>query len=619
MKGGLTSGVVYPATVLALAKEYKFHSVGGTSAGAIAAAVTAAAEAGRAAGGFEKLEQVAKEIAEPGFLLKIFRATGAARAVMNLFVSLLARRPKKPGKLRKLWFFGPALHVRLMYHIPCAFLLGAIVGIVSFAAAAYLTARIGHCLAEWARGTVVRAPFEVSPAMWGCLALCAAAGLIVGSIVGPVLRILYVVFRHLPRDNFFGICTGYIPGDSSVLTNWLHKKINELCGRTESDDAVTFAELETAGVKFKAISTNLAQNRPYIFPREPEGFRLVFDERQLERLFPPTVIKVLKRPTGESRGPKLPEGYFYLPERGDLPVVVATRMSLSFPVLISAIPMHEVKRSAYKRARDEAAAAGKDVSQIQLSEEDLHAHWFSDGGICSNFPIGLFDVWLPKHPTFGINLNYLKSGEKRDSRVPSDKVPAPEDTTESTMDDVHLPQVGDRIRPQWNAIDKLPTFLSAILDSARNYRDTLQSMLPSYSERIVQVWLDPEEGGMNLTMDEDKIASLIGKGGQAGDKLAGMDFQGHRCMRLRVLMKVLCCELEDLHKSYPTVADYKAVAQSPGTWCANRDPELWPDIEPYVTALNALTAAWTAGASCSHVFDKMPPTFEGDLHVHPKV
>ena len=46
MKGGITSGIVYPNAVLALAREFRFKSVGGTSAGAIAAAVTAAAACG---------------------------------------------------------------------------------------------------------------------------------------------------------------------------------------------------------------------------------------------------------------------------------------------------------------------------------------------------------------------------------------------------------------------------------------------------------------------------------------------------------------------------------------------------------------------------------------------
>ena len=47
MKGGITSGVIYPMTAVELAKEYRFKNIGGTSAGAIAAAVTAAAELGR--------------------------------------------------------------------------------------------------------------------------------------------------------------------------------------------------------------------------------------------------------------------------------------------------------------------------------------------------------------------------------------------------------------------------------------------------------------------------------------------------------------------------------------------------------------------------------------------
>ncbi len=46
MKGGITSGIVYPPAVLELSKHYTFQSIGGTSAGAIAAAGTAAAASG---------------------------------------------------------------------------------------------------------------------------------------------------------------------------------------------------------------------------------------------------------------------------------------------------------------------------------------------------------------------------------------------------------------------------------------------------------------------------------------------------------------------------------------------------------------------------------------------
>src|SRR4029453_18085958 len=61
MEGGTTSGVVYPLAVCELATNFRFRNVGGASAGAIAAALTAAAELGRssqvlAAGGMSRHE-----------------------------------------------------------------------------------------------------------------------------------------------------------------------------------------------------------------------------------------------------------------------------------------------------------------------------------------------------------------------------------------------------------------------------------------------------------------------------------------------------------------------------------------------------------------------------------
>jgi hypothetical protein len=57
MKGGITSGVVYPHAVCELARVYRLRNIGGTSAGAIAAAAAGAAELGRTSvnGGFKLL------------------------------------------------------------------------------------------------------------------------------------------------------------------------------------------------------------------------------------------------------------------------------------------------------------------------------------------------------------------------------------------------------------------------------------------------------------------------------------------------------------------------------------------------------------------------------------
>lgn len=66
MKGGITSGVVYPKSISTLAKRFTFKNVGGTSAGAIAAAATAAAEyrrvRTRSDDGFSMLETLGDEL-----------------------------------------------------------------------------------------------------------------------------------------------------------------------------------------------------------------------------------------------------------------------------------------------------------------------------------------------------------------------------------------------------------------------------------------------------------------------------------------------------------------------------------------------------------------------------
>src|SRR4051794_13220427 len=88
MKGGITSGVVYPLAAVELAKTFRFKNIGGTSAGAIAAAATAAAERGRdsADGGFKLLETL------PAFLGG--KSPGAANS--NLFYFFQPQPGTKP-------------------------------------------------------------------------------------------------------------------------------------------------------------------------------------------------------------------------------------------------------------------------------------------------------------------------------------------------------------------------------------------------------------------------------------------------------------------------------------------------------------------------------------------
>ena len=128
MKGGITSGVVYPAAGVELAKRFTLKSIGGTSAGAIAAAFFAAAEYRRSvlgsSAGFEELATYpakfgAETPAGTSFLLSLFQPAKDARRSFRLLLAFLGSdRWKKAFRV-----FGTAI---LQY--PLAFILGSLPG-----------------------------------------------------------------------------------------------------------------------------------------------------------------------------------------------------------------------------------------------------------------------------------------------------------------------------------------------------------------------------------------------------------------------------------------------------------------------------------------------------------
>ena len=93
MKGGITSGVIYPKLVSELSARYRFKHIGGTSAGAIAAGACAAAEYGRGHGkldAFAALEtlptMLGKETPPSGRskLFTLFQPNEALRIIFDL-------------------------------------------------------------------------------------------------------------------------------------------------------------------------------------------------------------------------------------------------------------------------------------------------------------------------------------------------------------------------------------------------------------------------------------------------------------------------------------------------------------------------------------------------------
>src|SRR4029078_5427539 len=97
MKGGLTSGVVYPMAVVDLSEEFRFKNVGGTSAGAIAAALTAAAEFRRVStgsrDGFDQIKALPEFLGcktnGQSNLLNLFPPTKSTRRLFPLLPAFL--------------------------------------------------------------------------------------------------------------------------------------------------------------------------------------------------------------------------------------------------------------------------------------------------------------------------------------------------------------------------------------------------------------------------------------------------------------------------------------------------------------------------------------------------
>ncbi|MDT3446911.1 MULTISPECIES: patatin-like phospholipase family protein [unclassified Pseudofrankia] len=540
MKGGITSGIVYPQAVAQLHARYDFHSIGGASAGAIGAALTAAAQYGEyqqrrdpgRPGGFGALTAASEQIGVPGVLEGLFQPSRRTTWVFRLLFGLQGAGTSWPGRVRvTVAWMARYFWSQVLVAAGIAFggLLGVLYG-------------FGGSLGDqrW-YGWPLLAPGVIVTALLG--------------LVGAILaRVLWTV-RGLPAT-FYGACTGMpAEGGREALTQWLHRQIQACAGRADGDTPLTFADLSrprraNEKIILEMMTTDLSAARPLNLPFVGEAF--LYSPAEFARLFPADVLGHLERvsaPVAVVPAPGAPTDLRTFPSR-DLPVVVATRMSLSFPVLICAVPLWV----------QGTAGAGP------------IRHWFSDGGIASNFPMHFFDAWLPSRPTFGLDLVPSPRGEKgsrervrQPRRGPStaagptaaassesreSKRPRGSSGSSAAASSAAAPPVtlapaavvanaGPRVRSVAQ-IRSLVGFLLQILDTSLNWRDTLQAEMPGFRDRIRSVQLPDGTGGIHITMSPEQIAHLAASGGAAGeDLLSTFDWEEHLFARFTLLMRQL--------------------------------------------------------------------------------
>ncbi len=500
MKGGITSGIVYPRAVARLAKEYDFVNVGGSSAGAIAAAATAAAAYARKNGrdAFAVLEKLPAYLGEKGRLFGLFRPNPSVRAPFEVFSTFLGKAPVPFKLARSLAVSG--------WHFPFAVALGLAPGVL-FAVGAFSTP---------------------APA-WGVTAAVALG--LVGAPLFAVAAFVIALVLRLPK-NGYGMCSGRLDGET-VLSDWLGELIDRLAG--VEGRPLIFADLWTAGesyatlderreaargrpvgkrkVNFEALTTSLVHGRPYRLPETERTF--YFRPEDLRRVLPDAAVTWMEQHPGSSDD-EVPPGFLALPAPQDLPVVFAARLSLSFPLLISAVRLWGIDR---RNARNRG---GRGVRQ-------LDACWMSDGGIASNFPIHFFDAWVPGRPTFGLDLAPFHADDDRD----------PDEAK-----NVFLPTNNRAgFLESWQRFDGLFGFLGALVNAAQAFLDNMQARAPGFRNRIARIHLAKEEGGMNLAMPSDVLARLGKRGEVAGEKIverfvgeSPSGWENHRWVRLRLLL-----------------------------------------------------------------------------------
>jgi deferrochelatase/peroxidase EfeB/predicted acylesterase/phospholipase RssA len=545
MEGGVTSGIIYASAVTELAKTYRFSSIGGSSIGAFAAALTAAAEYSRRRGsnvGFELMEKLPTKLADEDDqnqtrLLRMFKPQDGTRRLFKIFLASLDRKSTFSRLV-----CGLTEAVRLYWRAVLLALVATAVLVLS-----------GPLVLTWL-GWSTPPPYGFGLRVVGLGSWVLA--LLIALAFAVALTLLLGIawdFRCELVPNGFGLCRGWSEEermDSPDLTGFLHGSIQLAAGRNPIDDQpLTFADLRGApgratdvlgqpnigdappSIDLQVYSTNLAHGRPYRFPLDPadDMGRLFFRVDDLKSYFPQPILNHLVayaipyRPQTFS-DPKLSaetEQYLELPT-DQLPIVVAARLAMSFPLLISAVPLWAIDYEAPINMRGFARC------------------WMSDGGLCSNFPIHLFDSFVPKWPTFGIAL------QNRGKYRPDECVWLPEKHYEGRGD------TWDRFAESKQPLGRLVGFLVSLWLAAWRWNDTTMMRMPGVRDRVVRIFLEEGEGGVNIKMSKQAIDALTQKYGKpaAGAFLRKFADDGspgwpeHRWVRFNRLLIALRQQIE---------------------------------------------------------------------------
>lgn len=547
MKGGVTSGIVYPRLVTTLARRHRFVRIGGASAGAIAAAFTAAAEFDRhqrAAGhipssdgptGFDLLDTIPDALGSG--LPDLFAPRKDLRHHLGAVLALVDKRGA--GKV------GP-----IARHIIAGTASWLVLGLAAcIAAGVGLGALVAGASAAWVAWVA------------GVLLAILLFGLVV---LGAFVWFVRVGVQRVV-DNGYGLVRGLTDPDSgteqgAALTEWITDTLDAVAG-LPAGRPLTFGDLwgpEAVAahkrlrlgtgdrvvdpvaleafdpiIDLQVMTTCLSLRRPYTFPFTTRVFHWCppcwagwFPGRVVAALLTTSQEAHPQRQRVDGEPTLIPDDCPHhpgtrlrqLPRPADLPVALGVRLSLSFPGVISAVPMWVLDRY-----RAEGNWAYREV-------------WFSDGGLTSNFPLEFFDTPLPSHPTFGVTL------EAPHPDFPDQLAFRPLKNNSGIL---------GRVRP----ITGADQFIEAIVGVLVDWRDALTVPAAGNRDRVVEVRIPEDAGGLHLAMPPDVVADVARRGVAGAEALESFDWDNHRWIRYRTATAGLGDLLHDADENWPHYAE----------------------------------------------------------------
>jgi hypothetical protein len=357
-------------------------------------------------------------------------------------------------------------------------------------------------------------------------------------------------------------------------------------------------------------TTNLTQRRPYRMPLpvadelERRGLsRFLFCRTCLEGVLPlRVVVQLVKASPALDTDHACPrhEGALLheLPDPWDVPVALATRMSMAVPGLLTAVPLCTV----------DSATDAETPGTVRL-------HWFGDGDLTAGMPVGAFDTLLPRWPTFALH-------------VGADGVDG------VAADGVDLPEQDASRRPlRWREVTSVSGFLRLAADAARVWSVTSVADLPGYRGRVAHVAADGPAPVPYLP--QRQILALAARGAAAGEALRtrftasddGITGQTqtdrYRWIRLRTALREYRGLSLSIGARLPLYSDLAAGYRVPaaladwfpeGFEAGSKDPS-WPEAAATVTHLRALSA----GGVLDWDADLGAPPVDPELRLQPPI